>query len=462
MITQEVQVTRVFEENLDAVQTTVLNEGGARSSKSYSLIQLMIQKFNNEKKKNLLTCRKTLPALRTTAYRWAVDLMKEYKHSDNVSLYDSYYHNKTMRELSNPRTGSLWHFTSIDSPEKIKSTEYNYIHMEEANEFTYEDYMVLKLRLSGKVKKGEKNHIYLSYNPIDEHGWINQLLKKEKDVQVIHSTYRDAIEFLPEDYVRMLEALKNQDESYWLIYAEGKYAELKGRVHAPLVEIDEFPEGLETIYGLDFAYSAPSALIEVGIDLDRMKLYLREVIHETGLTNPQLIKKMKEKIRPDHMHREIYADSAEPDRIEEISQEGFNVFPSRKSVKDGIDFVNRFQCYTKNKYTNLNTEWNRYKRKVNRKGDILDEPVPYKDHSPNAVRYAAFTHLWERLISKDESFIYHGGMAKEEKKDKSDKSGTSIELATQKSKDQKKEEKKKEDKPIHSEQTESWVVSGGK
>lgn len=447
MKTQEIEVTRVYEENLDAEKLTVLNEGGARSSKSHSIAQLMIQKFETEKRKNFLTCRKTLPALRTTAYKMTLDLMKEYKFRENATLYDSYIHNKTMRELYNPRNGNYWHFTSIDSPEKIKSTEFNYIHMEEANEFTYDDYMVLKLRLSGKVEKGEKNHIYLSYNPIDEYGWINRVLKKEKDVEIIHSTYQDAIEFLPEDYVKMLEGLKDQDDSYWLIYGLGLYAEIKGKVHPPLIIVEKYPEGLETVYGLDFAYSAPSALIEIGIDLDLMRLFLREVIYETGLTNPELIDRMKEEIPVEKRHCEIYADSAEPDRIEEIYEEGFNVFPSKKSVKDGIDFVNRFRCFSRDEYVNLNREWNSYKRKVDKRGNILDEPVPYNDHSPNAVRYGTFTHLWERVISKDESFIYHGGMKEKEEK----KEGEKVE-------ESEKEEKKES---IHSEHSESWIVTGG-
>jgi len=222
MITKQVEVTRVFEENIYAEKTIVVNVGGARSSKSYSITQIMIQKFNQEKKKELLTTRKTNPALKNTAYKVAINLLKEY------GIYNKLVHNKTDQTLYNPRNGNAWLFTSIDNPERIKSTEFNYIHMEEASEFTYDDFMILKLRLSGKCGPDEKNHMYLSLNPNDKNGWIKEELIEKWDIELIESTYLDAIEFLPAEYVSELEGLKDQDPEYYDVYALGKWAELSG------------------------------------------------------------------------------------------------------------------------------------------------------------------------------------------------------------------------------------------
>ena len=195
--TRQVEVTVVYHKNEQAKEPVLVNIGGARSSKSHSIAQLMIKKFNEEKNKNLLTTRKTLPALRTTAYRVAVDLMKDY------GCYYYFGHNKSERTIYNPYKNNWWLFTSIDDPEKIKSTEYNYVHMEEANEFNYDDYMIVKLRMSGKEERGEHNQIYLSLNPTQKYGWVNEELLPQKGIKVIHSTYEDAIEFLPKSYLAM-------------------------------------------------------------------------------------------------------------------------------------------------------------------------------------------------------------------------------------------------------------------
>ena len=72
------KVTNVFRKNFDAETTIVLNEGGARSSKSYSICQLLIYKMLTETNKKILITRKTFPSLRITSYKLFIDLLKEY------------------------------------------------------------------------------------------------------------------------------------------------------------------------------------------------------------------------------------------------------------------------------------------------------------------------------------------------------------------------------------------------
>lgn len=406
--TRKVEVTAVFDKNARAKESVVVNIGGARSSKSYSIAQLMVKKFNEEKNKNLLTTRKTLPALRTTAYRVAVDMMKDY------GCYLYFKHNKSERTIYNRYNNNWWLFTSIDDPEKIKSTEFNYIHVEEANEFSYDDYMVLKLRMSGKEELGERNQMYLSLNPTQKHGWVNTELLPQKGIKVIHSTYEDAIRYLPKSYVTMIEALKEEDPSYWHVYGLGLFAEIKGMIHK-LQVIPALPaEPIETIYGLDFGFVNPNVLLQIDIDIEHMSLYITELLYQSGMTNAQLKDKMKKLIPEENRDREIYADSAEPARIEEIHLEGFNIHKSDKSVQDGIDCVNRFKLYSTQESPNVNSEIEGYKRKVDRNGKVLEDPVKFNDHCPNALRYAVYTHLWERLVDNEPAWTVYSGQ-KEEK-----------------------------------------------
>jgi len=406
MRTYQAYRTNVFDRNERATKPVVANIGGADSSKSHSIAQLMIQKFFNERNKSFLICRKTLPSLKLTAYRLVINLLKEYGN------YRRLKHNKSEHTITAEEFNNFLVFLSIDDVEKIKSTEFNYIWMEEAGEFTWEDFIILYLRLRAKTDDGNPNRMYLSFNPVDEQGWINQELFKQNYVEKIHSTYMDN-DYAAAVDIKVLEGLKGQDESYWKIYALGQFAKLKGLIHE-LIEIPELPESKEVIYGLDFGFTAPSTLIEVGIDMEQMALYLRELIYETHLTNSELIDLMKEAIPEKHRGREIYADSAEPDRIEEIHYAGFNVHESNKSITDGIDCVNRFKLYTVPENTKLNPDMRTYKRKVDRKGEIQEEPVKFHDHGPNAVRYATYTHLRDRLLELDPVWTLHSGEKEEE------------------------------------------------
>ena len=407
---RDIEVTRVFEENHDAWAETIVNVGGARSSKTHSIIQLFVKYFQTQRNKVFLTSRKTMPSLRMTTYKDAISQLKAY------GIYNPKFHNKTNRTYEDPRTGNLWYFVSVDDAEKMKSAEFNYVHMEEANEFIYNDYMTLKLRLSGHVEVGEKNQIFLSLNPTEEDGWINEELTHRENVQFIRSTYLDAAKFLPQDYVKSLEALKEEDPTYWKIYGLGQYAKIKGVIYGSIPLALSWPLSFdETIYGLDFGYNNPSALMEVEIR-DIKNLYFTELIFQTHLTNADLIDLMKEVI-PDRK-KKIYADPSEPERIEEIWRAGFNIHKADNSVGPGIDLLQRCNKFTKPENINFNREMKRYKFKEDRAGRILDDPVKFDDHSPDASRYAAYTHLKDLLIlphKKSKAYNLRG--SKKKKKD---------------------------------------------
>lgn len=385
------KATSVFYRNRDSQKTVVVNIGGAGSSKSMSIIQLMAIKFFSEKRKIFLTCRKSLPALRMTAYRVATELLKD------AGLYGFVEHNKSDRSFYFPGSRNLWTFTSIDDPEKIKSSEFNYIHMEEANEFSYDDFMILRLRLRARTGDGIPNRMYLTFNPSDEEIWIRkELVDRPGAAEVVKSTYLDN-PFLSEEYVKTLLDLKDQDDSYYKIYTLGEWATVKGLIFPNFQVVPAFPFAAEEeIYGLDFGFNHPSVLEKIGIRENT--LMLTEKIHEPGLTNQDLIERM-EIILPDpaeRKRREVYADCAEPARIVEIEAAGFNTWPSDKSVRDGIDFLKRFRILSLETNVKTNRDFRTYKWKTDRNGVTLDEPVKFKDDAPDAVRYGAYTHLKDR------------------------------------------------------------------
>jgi len=382
---RDIPVTRIFKENRNAKSGVVINRGGARSSKSHSLGQLFISELTTGKNKLLLVTRKTFPSLRITAYKLIIDLLKEYNY------YSFCNHNKTEHSLTWPSNGNWMLFSSLDDPEKIKSSQWNKIWMEEATDFTYDDFRILQLRLSGPRQANEYNQLFMSFNPIDAFHWIKtRLIDKEFGIKEIQSTYRDN-PFLSSTYIDILLALKDTDPNYWKIYGEGEWGILENIIYRnwDTIHPDWWPDNFDNvIYGLDFGFNSPSALIEISIKDD--EIYERERLYESGLTNTELIEKLHDLISDKSNY--LFADTAEPARIEEIAQAGFNVYPSDKSVKDGIDYVkSQKTIHIHQESENLIKEKRGYKYKETKDGQVLDEPLKFNDHLMDAERYALYT-----------------------------------------------------------------------
>lgn len=371
-------VTNVFKRNLKSKARVLLNCGGARSSKSYSICQLFIYRMLRESRKNFLITRKTLPALRITAMKLFIDLMKEY------GLFHKGEFNKTFREYRFNSNYVL--FSSLDEATKIQSTSFNYIWMEEAEEFTYDDFITLKTRLSAPKRKQEFNQIFLTYNPKKENSYINKRVINERDSVLIKSSYKDN-PTLSSDYIRLLRDMEEQSPDYYKIFALGEYATNDGIIFTNIRNIKVYPVDFEeTIYGLDFGYNNPTALVRA--DIRGGIYYLSEVLYETRLTNSDLIERMRDLIP--NRRKKIYCDSAEPARIDELRKAGFNAIAAVKSVKDGIDFVKRCEIYTNDENVNLNKEVEEYSYKKSKSGEYTDEPISYCSHFPDAIRYAIY------------------------------------------------------------------------
>jgi len=372
-------------------QKEIVVYGGAGSGKSYTVAQfLIIEKLLSNRNKRLLVTRKYNPSLKVTTWQLIHELLNE--------LEIPYLENKTEQVLQLPRRNEIY-FRGLDDAEKIKSSEFNYIWMEEATEFDYEDYLQLKLRL--RRATNSVNQMYLTFNPVA--GWTQkQFFEQESDdIAILHTTYLDN-PFLDIEYTKMLEFLKDQDEAYYQIYTLGRYAILKNKIYNNYQVVSRMPEMYdEIIYGVDFGYNNPSVVLEIGLKDDN--IYITKELYETRLTNEELIEKLKYFVRS--KNAEIYADSAEPARIEEITRAGFNVFAAKKEIKNGIDFVKRKKIYIHESCTNTIKEIQSYKWKEKKDGEILDEPVKFLDHAMDALRYAVYTHQNQAVLVSSKLFI---------------------------------------------------------
>ena len=374
MIQAKIKTTNVFNKAYRSKTRITCLQGGTRSSKTYSLCQLFIVKCLEDTGRTFTIVRKTLPALKGTAYRDVLNILKD------MELYSEENHNKS--ELSYLLNGNLIEFISVDQPQKIRGRKRNYLWLNEANELTYEDWTQLILRTT--------EQIYLDYNPSDPYSWIYEKVQTRDDCTFIKSTYK-ANPFLDEDTIAEIERLKDIDPDYWRVYGLGEIGSIQTMIFRNFNLVDDV-QGKLIGYGLDFGFTnSPTALVEVR-QLDD-NLYIKELLYEKRLTNTDLANKLKE-FGIDRQ-TEIIADSAEPKSIEEVYRSGFNIKPAKKGagIHLGLDIMRRYKLHITKDSLNAIKEFRGYKWSTDKNGDVLNTPVKVNDHLIDATRYLCLNKL---------------------------------------------------------------------
>lgn len=285
----------------------------------------------------------------------------------------------------------------MDDEEKVKSIEgITSIWCEEATEFFPEEIDQLNLRVRGACP--DYRQIILSFNPISQLHWLRgRFFEKAMPLdyaKTVLTTYRDN-RFIDDEYRRTIEAMREYNPELYAVYGMGQWGILKGLIYRPWNIVQGMPDHLdETIWGLDFGYNNPTALVRIGIK-DTVPV-CDEEIYARELTTDDLIKIMDAR----HVSKSdpIYADCAEPDRIEELIRAGYNVYPADKSkgsVMAGINTVKKVRPQVTGKSSNIVKELGSYSWKENPNANLKaepDEPVKFNDHAMDAIRYALHTH----------------------------------------------------------------------
>tara|TARA_R100001015_G_C4633538_1_gene198645 strand:- start:1895 stop:3049 length:1155 start_codon:yes stop_codon:yes gene_type:complete len=379
----DLYTTGIFKKNWNANTRIVCNQGGTRSSKTYSLLQLIVLRCLKETDKIWSICRKTYPALKATAMRDLIEILEK------MELYNIKFHNKS--DSTYKLNGNLIEFIAVDEPQKIRGRKRNFAFLNEANEFTFEDFQQLALRTT--------EQIYLDFNPSDEFHWIYDKVISRDDCTFIKSTYLDN-PFLEEETIKEIERLKI-DDNYWRIYGLGEKGVSMSTIFRNTILCDKIPERAKFIaYGLDWGFSSdPTALVELyATDTD---LYMNEILFERGLTNQDIGDRMKE--LQIQRNDEIIADSSEPKSIEEVYRMNFNIKPSLKgkdSIRLGIDIMRRYKINITKNSINMIKEFRNYKWKQDKNGNTLPVPVDAYNHTIDAIRYICLNKLMKNNQGK--------------------------------------------------------------
>nr|DAU88517.1 MAG TPA: terminase large subunit [Caudoviricetes sp.] len=358
--------------------------GGAGSGKSYGALQKVLLKSMKYKRRVLIT-RKVGTTIKDSVWCLMLDLITA------AGLYDCCEINKADREIKLPN-GSVFLFKGLDDPEKIKSiTGITDIVLEEASEFTEEDFTQLNLRLRPKEPFPQ---LFLMFNPVSKANWVFNYFfsgKKRKNTVIYHTTYKDN-KFLSKDYKKELENLKERNPAYYRIYALGEFATLDKLVFPAytkrLIGADEVA-GLPLWIGLDFGYiNDPSALVWGRIDTVNKKIYVMGEYVRKGMKNNEIADTMITL----GLHKDkSYADCAEPKSIDEIKDKGVNIeatIKGKDSIIFGLQWMLQYEIIVDERCFKVAEELENYTWKKDKKtGEYVNEPVDTFNHTIDAMRY---------------------------------------------------------------------------
>lgn len=394
-----VQANPCFKEVDRSDKRYIVMKGSAGSGKSVDTAQNYILRLMKDKGRNLVCIRKsditnrdsTFAELTGAVYRMFGDKADRYWQINMSPL-----------KLTCKANGNQIIFRGMNDDkqrEKLKSITFQKgkltdVWCEEATELTQADLEIIDDRLRGELPDGQFYQIRLTFNPVNKNHWIKKVFWDLPDPNVLchHSTYQ-MNRFIDDAYRQRMERRKIVDPEGYQIYGLGEWGEIGGLIlhNWEVKEISQDPADYDDFAnGQDFGFNHANVILPVGIKDD--DLYITKELYEFEKDTNELIG-IAERLGIDR-RKQMWCDSAEPDRIKMWQKAGFRAKGVDKggsagSVKAQIDWLKQRKIYVHPSCVNTIKEMQQWKwKKDDRTGEYLDEPVAFQDDAMAALRYS--------------------------------------------------------------------------
>ena len=360
-------------------------EGGRGKGASWSIARWLIMQTYAMKKRVLCT-REYQNSIKDSVHRLL---------SDQIYLSGLQRYFKITDSEIRSHTGSVFLFKGLRlNPTEIKSTEgVDYCWVAEGEKVSADSLDIL----FPTIRK-EDSQIIIDFNPesIDAPLYTQFVEFEGKpvvrdDTACVHMIYDDNPWF-PKVLRREMEYCRRVDkdkyEHIWLGRPKQYSADV---IFRDKVEIRDFeaPEGTRFFYGADFGFSKdPSVLVRMYIK-DEI-LWIDHEAYGVGVEIVDLPRFFE--VVPGCYNWTIVADSARPETISYLAQQGFMIEGAEKgkgSVEDGIQFLRMFQkIIIHPRCKGAIDDFQNYRFKRDRHtSEVLPIPADGSDHAPDACRY---------------------------------------------------------------------------
>jgi phage terminase large subunit len=365
----KITATPVFEKNWKAFQSEaryIINEGGSRSSKTYSILQCFILLALTNPNRTISIIRSTNVNVVKGPVKDLVDILRDLGIYNEKSYYskDGYY------KFSN---GSIIEWFGCDDASKLRGRKRDYAWLNEAQEIDYDIYYQIAIRTTKKI--------VFDYNPSAPDSYLYQI-PDEKCIR-IHSTYKDN-PFVAESFIEQVEETRDSDPDYYTIFALGKRCFSSENVFREWPQVPKPDHLHDYIYAIDFGHVHATAMVKIWFSRTTREVWVEEVIYEKGLTSTDILKIME--LKGVEKHVPIIAETARPEILTDFRRAGYTVHLADKNVQDGLLTMKSFKIQISPEATNLKKENFNYRyKKVN--GKQSEEPVKLWDDLIDALRY---------------------------------------------------------------------------
>ena len=331
--------------------------------------------------------RQTLPSLRETAWREIRELLDEYKIE-----YDENKSNGIIT-LSN---GSTISFTPTDDDKKLRSLNLDFVYIEQCEEISEEAFIELDLRIRNDIAKRYGGQMLIVVQPSNKTHWLYRLFYQEKandpDYKKIHFSYLEN-PFLPEEQAKVYEGLRETNYERYLTHTKGEWISSSKQIFT-----NNWTVGFDRTYfdyyvgGVDFGWNNPSCFLLCGVYDD--EFFVLGEVYKAEMKTEEFLSRIKELLASFDLSfndiSSVFADAADPEKIQYFCDAGLNTYPSVKDVKAKIDTTRETRIHIKESCVNLIREMPMYEWKKNKDGELLEEPVKKNDHGVDALCYACY------------------------------------------------------------------------
>ncbi len=218
-----IRANKVFEECFKTEKRYVHSYGGRGSGKSYQESLNFIIKLMQPTYFRGVLVREVHDTIRASQFQLLKDTINSFNLNDKISINESRM-SFECQATGNTVISKGLKKSSKNETAKFKSiTEVTHVWIEEAEETTKDDFE----KIDGSIRKaGVKCQIRLTYNTgIEPDHWLRKTFHepKREDTYYLHTTYKDNIKNLNEDYITSRELMKVREPERYAVEVLGEW-----------------------------------------------------------------------------------------------------------------------------------------------------------------------------------------------------------------------------------------------